>query len=143
MKEIFRLHGIPKVVIFDRDVKFTENFWKALFKGLDTQLNFSNAYHLQTDGKTERTNQILEYILRMYVMDRPSRWEEYLYLVEFSYNKHYQASKKVSPFEILYGIKCNTLVSWSNLVNRLMIGLDMLKYMELTVNKVQQNLKVA
>jgi hypothetical protein len=50
MKEIFRLHGIPKVVISDRDVKFTGNFWKALFKGLDTQLNFSTAYHPQTDG---------------------------------------------------------------------------------------------
>ena len=60
MKEIFRLHGIPKVVISDRDVKFTGNFWKSLFKGLDTQLNFSTAYHPQTDGQTERTNQVLE-----------------------------------------------------------------------------------
>ena len=49
MKEIFRLHGISKVVISDRDVKFTSNFWKSLFKGLDTQLNFSIAYHPQTD----------------------------------------------------------------------------------------------
>jgi len=59
MKEIFRLHGILKFVISDRDAKFTGNFWKALFKGLDTQLNFSIAYHPQTDGKTERTNQIV------------------------------------------------------------------------------------
>jgi hypothetical protein len=143
MKEIFRLHGIPKVIISDRDVKFTGNFWKDLFKGLDTQLNFSTAYHPQTDGKTERTNQILEDMLRMYVMDRPGKWEEYLYLVEFAYNNHYQASTKLSPFEILYGRKCNTPVSWSNPVNRLMIGPYMLKYMELTVKQVQQNLKVA
>jgi hypothetical protein len=64
-------------------------------------------------------------------------------LVEFSYNNHYQASTKLSPFEILYGRKCNTPVSWSNHVNRLMIGPYMLKYMELTVKQVQQNLKVA
>jgi hypothetical protein len=53
MKEIFRLHGIPKMVISDRDVKFTSNFWKELFAGLDTNLNFSTSYHPQTDGKTE------------------------------------------------------------------------------------------
>ena len=59
MKEIFRLHHVPKVIISDRDVKFTMNFWKALFKGLGTQLNFSIVHHLQTDGQTERVNQIL------------------------------------------------------------------------------------
>ena len=50
MKEIFCLHGIPKVIIFDRDPKFTDNFWKTLFKGLDTKFNFNTAYHLQTNG---------------------------------------------------------------------------------------------
>ena len=45
MKEISRLHGVPKVIISDRDTKFTGNFWKSLFKGLGTQLNFSTAYH--------------------------------------------------------------------------------------------------
>ena len=89
VKEIVWLHGIPKVVISDRDVKFTGNFWKSLFKGLDTQLNFSNAYHPQTDGQTERTNQVLEDMLRMYVMDKPGKWEEYFHLVEFGYNNGY------------------------------------------------------
>jgi len=51
MKEVFRPDGIPKVIISDRDVKFTGNFWKSLFKGLDTKLNFSTAYHPQTDGQ--------------------------------------------------------------------------------------------
>ena len=54
MKEIFRLHAIPKVIVSDRDAKFTGNFWKSLFKGLGTQLNFSTAYHPQTDGQTQR-----------------------------------------------------------------------------------------
>ena len=52
MKEIFHLHGILKVIISDRDPKFTGNFWKKLFKGLDTKLNFSTACHPQTNGKT-------------------------------------------------------------------------------------------
>ena len=50
MKEIFRLHGIPKVIISDRYVKFTKKIWKDLFKGLGTQLNFGTAYHPQTYG---------------------------------------------------------------------------------------------
>ena len=53
MKEIFRLHDVPKVIIVDRDVKFTMNFWKTLFKGLGIQLNFSTAYHPQMDGQTK------------------------------------------------------------------------------------------
>jgi len=110
MKEIFRIHGIPKMVISNRDAKFTGNFWKALFKGLDTQLNFSTVFHPQTDGQTEWVNRILEDMLRMYVMNQPKKWEEYLHLVEFAYNNHFQASAKFSPFEILYGRKCNTLI---------------------------------
>ena len=52
MKEIFRLHKIPNVIIFDRDPKFTCNFWKYLFKGLDTKVNFSTTYYSQVDGQT-------------------------------------------------------------------------------------------
>jgi hypothetical protein len=54
MKEIFRLHGIPKMVISDRDVKFTSKFWKELFAGLDTNLNFITRYHPQMDGQNEQ-----------------------------------------------------------------------------------------
>ena len=50
MKEIFKLHGLPKEIIFDRDTKFTFNFWKGLFACLGTKLNFSTSYHPHTDG---------------------------------------------------------------------------------------------
>ena len=49
MKEIFRLHGIPKTVITNRDAKFNSTFWMSLFKGMDIKLNFSTTYHPQTD----------------------------------------------------------------------------------------------
>ena len=42
-KETFKLHGFPKAIVFDRDVKFTSNFWKGLFVDLDTKLNFRTA----------------------------------------------------------------------------------------------------
>jgi hypothetical protein len=70
MKEIFRLHGIPKMVISDRDVKFTSTFWKELFAGINTNLNFSAIYHPQTDGQTKRTNKIIEDMLCMYERDK-------------------------------------------------------------------------
>ena len=53
MKEIFLLHGIPKIVIMDCDAKFTSRFWTTLFKGMDTKLNFNASYHPQTDGQTK------------------------------------------------------------------------------------------
>ena len=74
MKEIFRLHGLPKEIVSYRDAKFTSKFWKGLFQELGTQLSFSTTYHLQTDGQTKRLNQVLEDMLRMYVMDKPSKW---------------------------------------------------------------------
>jgi hypothetical protein len=105
LKEVACLHGIPKTIVSDRDSKFTSNFWKGLFKGFRMNLNFSTLYHPESDGQTERVNRVIEDILRMYVMDKPSRWEDYLYLVEFAYNNGYHASLKMSPFEALYGRK--------------------------------------
>jgi hypothetical protein len=105
MKEIFRLHGMPREIISDRDTKFTSIFWKSLIAGLETKLLFSTAYHPQTNGQTERVNQILEDVLRMHVMHQPKKWEDYLPLVEFSYNNGYQESLKMSPFKALYGIQ--------------------------------------
>ena len=137
------LHGVSKVIVSDRDAKFIGNFWKYLFKGLGTQLNFNTAYHLQRNEQTKRVNQGLEDILRMYVMDKPGKWKDYLHLVEFSYNNNFQVSSGMSPFEILYGRKCNTPISWSSPVDRLMLGLDLLNDMELTVKQVQQNLKAS
>jgi hypothetical protein len=69
-------------------------------------------------------------MLRMYVIDKSSKWEDYLHLVEFYYNKGYQASLKMSPFEDLYGRKCNTLVIWDNPVNRVVLGPYLFKDMK-------------
>ncbi len=126
MWEIARLHGIPKEIISDRDSKFTFNFWKGLFKEFGTNLNLSTTYDPQTNGKNEIVNQVIEDMLRMYVMDQPSKWEDYLYLVEFSYNNGYHTSLNMSPFEALYGRMCNILVSWDNPVNRVIIGPELL-----------------
>jgi hypothetical protein len=94
-------------------------------------------------GKTERTNQIVEYMLRMYVRMKPSKWEEYLHLVEFACNNGYQISNKMSPFEVLYDKRCTTPISLDNPVGRLMVGPEMLQEMDNTIRKVQRSLKEA
>jgi len=70
IKEIFWLHAVPKMIVSDRDHKLTTTFWRALFKIMVTKFNFNTAYHPQTNGQNERVNQILEDILKMYVMDK-------------------------------------------------------------------------
>jgi hypothetical protein len=53
------LHGVPKKIVSYRGTQFTSKFWEKLHEAMDTRLNFSSAYHPQTDGQTERENQIL------------------------------------------------------------------------------------
>ena len=64
---VFRYHGLPKIIISDRDAKFTSNFWKTLFQQLGTKLSMSTAFHPLTDGQTERMNRTLEEMLRVYL----------------------------------------------------------------------------
>jgi hypothetical protein len=75
--EVIRLHGIPKKIISDRDSRFTSRFWTSLQLALGTQLNSSTTYHPETDGQTERVNQVREDMLRMYVMDNQVQWDKY------------------------------------------------------------------
>ena len=73
-------------------------------------------------------------------MHQPRRWEEYLPLVEFSYNNGYKESLRMSPFEALYGRICNTPINLSDPVNRVLIGLDMLVEMEQKMQVIKKNI---
>jgi transposase InsO family protein len=68
LKEIVRLHGIPRKIVSDRGTQFTSKFWTSLQKAMGTKLDFSTAYHPQTDGQTERVNKVLEDLLRACVL---------------------------------------------------------------------------
>ena len=81
-------------------------------------------------------NQILEDMLCMYVMQQPTKWEDYLHLVEFAYNNGYHASLQMSPFEVLYGCKCMIPLIWSGIEEKLLLGPNMLEEMEEMVKKV-------
>jgi hypothetical protein len=75
---------------------------------MDTRLIFSLVYHPQTDGQTERVNQIREDMLRACALKDSKSWDKCLSYAEFSYNNSYQKSLQMSTFEVLYGRKCRT-----------------------------------
>ncbi|WVZ84452.1 hypothetical protein U9M48_031482 [Paspalum notatum var. saurae] len=114
-----------------------------LHNSLDTQLRFSTAYHPQTDGKTERTNQILEDMLRACAIQYGTGWDKCLPYAEFSYNNSYQASLKKSPFEALYGKRCRTPLFWNQTGEKLVFGPDIIQDAEQQLRIVQENLRVA
>ena len=93
---------------------------------MDTKLNFISAYHPQTDGQTERTNQVLEDMLRACALKHGGSWESFPY-AEFSYNNSYQASLKMAPFEALYGRKCRTPLYWSETGESQLFGPEIIK----------------
>eukprot|EP00253_Pinus_taeda_P020647 PITA_20647 len=82
-------------------------------------------------------------MLRAYVMQKATQWEEYLHLVEFAYNNGYHTLLRISPFEVLYGRKCQTPSSWGGPEDKLRLGPEMLNEMEDMVKRVRANLKVA
>jgi transposase InsO family protein len=97
MTRIVCLHRIPKKIVSDRGSQFTSRFWRSFHENMDMKLSFSSAYHPQTDGQTERTNQVLEDMLRACALQHGGSWEKILPYAEFSYNNSYQASLKMSP----------------------------------------------
>jgi hypothetical protein len=143
MARIVCLHGVPKKIVSDRGSQFTSRYWKKLHESLDTRLNFSSAYHPQTDGQIERTNQLLEDMLRACALKHGGSWDESLPYAEFSYNNSYQASLKMSPFEALYGRKCRTPLYWDQTGERQLFGLEIIQEAEEQVQQIRENLRTA
>jgi hypothetical protein len=143
MTRIVCLHGVPKKIVSDQGSQFTSRFWKKLHECMDTQLNFSWAYRPQADGQTERTNQVLEDMLRACALKHGGSWDKSLPYVEFSYNNSYQVSLKMSPFEALYGRKCRTPLYWDQTRERQFFGPELIQEAEEQVRIIRENLRVA
>ncbi|GJP48626.1 hypothetical protein CLOM_g7917, partial [Closterium sp. NIES-68] len=103
VRYIISQHGIPTTLISDRDPKFTSKFWKELMSLLGTKLAMSSAYHPQTDGQTERLNQIVEQLFRAACKDEISKWDLHLPVQEFAYNNATHAATGQTPFFLCYG----------------------------------------
>jgi hypothetical protein len=142
VNNIVKLHGVPSKIVFDRGTQFTSKFWKRLHEAMGTKLDFSSAYHPQTDGQTERVNQIMEDMLRACMLTYGKDWEKSLSYVEFSYNNSYQASLGMSPFA-LYGRKCRTPLMWSEVGEWTLLKPSLIKEAEDHVVEIREKLKEA
>jgi hypothetical protein len=130
-------------IVFDRGTQFTLRFWEKLHEAMDTRLNFSLAYHPQTNGQTERVNQILEDMLRACALKDNKSWYKCLPYAEFCYNNSYQKSLKMSPLIVLYGRKCRTPLFWNELRENQVFGPEILREAERQVQVVRENLQLA
>jgi transposase InsO family protein len=89
--------------VSDQGSQFTSKFWEKLHESMDTKLNFSLAYHPQTGGQMERTNQILEDMLGACALKYGNIWDKSLPNTELSYYNSHQACIEMEPYEALYG----------------------------------------
>jgi hypothetical protein len=124
------LHGVTKKIVSNRGTQFMSRFWKKLHEAMDTRLNFSSAYHSQTEGQTERINQILEDMLRACALNDNKSWDKYIPYAEFFCNNSYQKSLKMSPFEVLYGHRCRTPLFWNEPGENQVFGSEILREAE-------------
>ncbi|GJW14067.1 putative reverse transcriptase domain-containing protein [Tanacetum coccineum] len=143
LKEVVSKHGVPVLIISDRDGKFTSHFWKSLHKALGTRLDMSTAYHLETDGQSERTIQTLEDMLRTCVLDFRKGWDKHLPLVEFSYNNSYHTSIKAAPFEALYGRKCRSPICWAEVGDSQLTGPEIIHETTERIVQIKSHIQAA
>ena len=99
------------MIISDRDKKFLSAFWSALFEKLGVRLLYSTAYHPQTDGQSERTNQTVEIALRFYIatLENPADWPQCIGRLQAGYNNSTSTTGR-SPNEVVYGFTPNFAV---------------------------------
>ncbi|KAJ9517266.1 hypothetical protein QJQ45_009121 [Haematococcus lacustris] len=100
---VFKYHGLSKVTISDRGATFNNQFWIEVRKLIGVDPAFSTAYHPQSDGQTERTNQIVEEMLRHYILPTQEDWPRHLAFAEFAINNSWQESIQSTPFLVNYG----------------------------------------
>ena len=95
---VFKLHGFPKKIVSDRDIRFTSRFYREACKRLGITLGFSSSNHPQTNGTTERLNATLGSLLKRYCNENHLSWDLELPLIEFTYNATPHSTTQTSPF---------------------------------------------
>ncbi|XP_041020457.1 uncharacterized protein LOC121262103 [Juglans microcarpa x Juglans regia] len=108
---------------------------------MGTNLKFSSAYHLQTNGQAERMIQTLEDILRPCIMEHEGIWEKQLPLVEFAYNNSFQVTIQMVPYEALYGRKYRSSLHWDEVGKSKVIGLEVLQEIKDHVHTIRERMR--
>ena len=99
---VFYKFGSPRSIMSDRDSLFTSAFWSTFCYYAQVKRRLSTAYHPETDGQTERHNQVLECYLRCYINHEQDDWIHWLPSAEYAYNQSTNSVTKKSPFEMVY-----------------------------------------
>ena len=102
-RHVFSLFGLPETVTSDRGSQFISVFLKRLYERLDIKRQLSTAFHPQTDGQSENSNQIMEQYLRCYTDWLQTDWVEWLPAAQFAANNHVSETTQVTPFYANYG----------------------------------------
>ena len=117
LQNIFTQHGLPQSIVSDRGSVFTSNFVRSLCQLAGIQQKMSTAFHPQTDGQTERINQVLEQYLRIYCNYQQDDWVSHLALARFAYNNSEHSSTKTTPFFANYGYHPRCTIKLQSPVN--------------------------
>lgn len=100
---LVRYHGLPSVLISDRDPRFVAEVWELFCKRFAIKRALSSSWHPQTDGQTERVHRTLEQVLRTYIQSDETAWEDLLPATELAYNCTVHNSTGLTPFEVMIG----------------------------------------
>jgi hypothetical protein len=100
LNKIFKHHKLPTSIVSDQGMLFTALFWETIVNSLGIHCKLSTAFHMQTNGQTERLNAMLEQFLCIYTDHQQLDWSDWLYLAEYAYNNSQHAATKLTPFEI-------------------------------------------
>jgi len=110
---------------------------------MGTGMNLSTAFHPQTDGRSKRTIQRLEDMLRACALDYVGNWDHNLPLAGFAYNNSYHSSIKMTPYEALYGQRCRTPICWDEVGERKLSKVELIDQTIDVVNKIRERLRAA
>ncbi|RDY06561.1 hypothetical protein CR513_09438, partial [Mucuna pruriens] len=143
-KEVVHLHGLPRTIVSDRDVRFLGHFLRTLWNKLGTNLLFSIIAHPQTDGQIEVVIRTLATLLRAIIQKNLKYWEKYLPHVEFAYNRIVNSTSSYFPFEVVYGFNPLTPLDILTLTTNKHTNLDgkqKTKFVKELHAKVRANIK--
>ncbi|KAL0964195.1 hypothetical protein UPYG_G00320590, partial [Umbra pygmaea] len=99
----YRQYGLPEDIVSDRGPQFTSRVWRAFWTRLGVTVSLSSGYHPESNGQTERLNQVIGTFLRQQCTNRPQDWSEYLPWVEYAQNSLIQSSLGITPFQCVLG----------------------------------------
>ncbi|KAA0067837.1 pol protein [Cucumis melo var. makuwa] len=129
---------------------YTASKWAQLYMSeiglqtaMGTRLDFSTAFHPQTDCQTERLNQVLEDMLRACALEFPGSWDSHLHLMEFAYNNSFQATIGMAPFEALYDKCCRSPVCWGEVGEQRLMGPELVQSTNEAIQKIRSCMHTA